>query len=166
MTGFRLSARIAAGPLRALLAAGTAGALLAGCGTASVFDGPEPPENEVVVLEGYWHYYVLAVRFAHISRVDGKFLGASTPVTRLKLSAGQHSIELTVGTVLPAYSSGVALDSRCTFEARFESGRRYRIKSFDESAGESEIGLEVVTTFGDTVTTRTIPCRVGAARAR
>lgn len=155
MTRLRLLARIAAGPLRALLAAGTAGALLGGCGTATTYDGPELPEEEVAVLEGYWRYYLLAMRIVQITKVDGKPALATSPVTRVMLSAGRHSVELQVGTIL----GEAGLTTRCSFAAQFERGHRYRIRSFDDSVDGDDITIEVQALYHDSATTRTIPCR-------
>lgn len=156
MTASPFLARIATALARVLIAAGGATALLGGCVTGSTYDGPEPPEEDIAVLEGYWHFYFVAVRIVKITKVDGKPVrAASGDVTRVKLSPGWHSIGL---SVLSAFGE-VGVSAHCTFEAQFEKGHRYRVESFDASASETEIGLEVKTTFRDSLTTRSIPCR-------
>lgn len=138
--------------MRALHAVGVAGALLAGCGTVSTFDGPEPPDGELAILEGYWRYYVFAIRIVEIRSVDGTGIGAATTV---KLPPGRHRIGLRVGTIL----GEAGLTSDCTFEAHFEKGHRYRIRSFDDATGEADIGLEVQTLRAGVATSGPIPCR-------
>ena len=133
-----------------------AAAPLAGCVAGTTFDGPEPPAEEVAVLEGYWHYYVVAVRIVQIHSVDGKPVrAAGGEVTRVTLPPGRHRVEL---GVLTAFGEAGAT-ARCTFEAQFERGHHYRIESFDDASSESEIGLELKTSFAGSATTRSVPCR-------
>ena len=129
---------------------------LQGCATYKSYPGPEKADSEIAILEGYWHYYVVAVRIVRFDSIDGKPTQATSgDVTRVMVSPGRHSIGVRVGSGL----GEVGTSSSCTFEAQFERGHHYRIVSFDLGAREAEISLEMKTTFGHSVTTRSIFCR-------
>jgi hypothetical protein len=141
-----------------LVLAAAAAVALNGCGTATTFDEPEPPEAEIAVLEGYFHYYLVAFRSVTITSVDGKApraTGSSGDITRVALAPGRHSIALRLGESF----GDVGSVQQCAFEAHFDIGHRYRIETFDSSASEAEIALQVTTTFGGSSTSRSIPCR-------
>ena len=129
---------------------------LQGCATYKSYPGPEEADSEIAILEGYWHYYVVAVRIVKFDFIDGKPIQASSgDITRLTLSPGRHSI----GVRLASGFGEVGVSSSCVFEAEFAKGHQYRIVSFDLGAREGEISLEMKTSIGDSVTTSPISCR-------
>lgn len=136
--------------------------LLQACATYQGYPGPARPDGEIAILEGYWHFYFVAVRVVKIVSIDGApAWSPSGDVTRVMLPPGRHRIGI---RMLSAFGE-VGLESDCTFEAQFDPGRRYRIESFDLSASQTDIPLEMTTHFGGAATTGTIAClRTGGWR--
>lgn len=128
---------------------------LQGCAAYQGYPGPERPESEIAILEGYWHYYVVSARIAKFDKIDGMPIQATSgDVTRLTLAPGRHSIEVRFGSTI----GQVGVSVSCTLEADFEKGHRYRIASFNLGASRTHIPLELQTTVGDSVTSRQILC--------
>lgn len=96
-------------------------AFLAACGTLETYPGPERPDSEIAVLEGYWRYLFLYTEEAGISAVDGKrasnLLGY---VGSVRLLPGRHWIEFRL-------ERNYGPVARCSYEFEFEAQSYYRI---------------------------------------
>lgn len=101
-------------------------AFLAACGTLQSYPGPERPDAELAVLEGYNRYYFVYWEQADISAVDGKRpSGVSGAVGSVRLLPGRHWIEI----VKQSYFGGGGGYTVCAFESDFQAGHRYKLKA-------------------------------------
>jgi len=100
-------------------------AFLAGCVLHETYGGPGVPENDLAVVQGYWHYLLLYDEEMHIVSVDGRRESGNKGwpyAYSISLPSGKHWLELAV-----LRNSGEL--ARCAFEWRFEAQTRYKIKA-------------------------------------
>ena len=98
-------------------------AFLAACGTLETYPGPERPDSEIAILEGYWHYLFIYTEQIGISAVDGRRASNfSRYVDSVRLLPGRHWIELIV-----ARNYGSV--ARCSYEYEFDAQSHYRMKT-------------------------------------
>lgn len=111
-------------PLRRPRATALPGFALAACANLETAPGPDRPDAELAIVEGYFRFYFLFADRADITAVDGKRVaGFPWSVPTVRLVPGHHRLEITIQRCF----GGGGGYTECAFEADFAAGHHYQL---------------------------------------